>query len=68
MVIPRNCPNGVAQIISRCWKADPNVRPTFDNLEHMLGDWMEESVRTNYVDLNDPYSRRNVERLGKWQI
>ena len=64
MVIPRNCPNGVAQIILRCWKADPNVRPTFDNLEHMLGDWMEESVRTNYVDLNDPYSRRNAERFG----
>jgi hypothetical protein len=67
MVIPRSCPNGVAQIISRCWKADPNVRPTFANLEHMLGigwHWMEESVRTNDVDLNDPYSPRNAERFG----
>jgi hypothetical protein len=67
MVIPRSCPNGVAQIISRCWKADPNVRPTFANLEHMLGigwHWMEESVSTNDVNLNDPYSPRNAERFG----
>ena len=40
---------GVAQIISRCWKADPNVRPTFANPEHMLGGWMEESVRTTSI-------------------
>lgn len=63
MEIPQNSPNGVAQIILRCWKVDPNVRPTFDQLEHMLGGWLEESVRANYVDMNDPYSRRNAERF-----
>lgn len=64
MEIPRQSPNTVAQIISRCWKADPNVRPTFGQLEQMLGDWVEAAVRIKYVDMNEPYNRRNAERIG----
>lgn len=62
--IPRTSPNNVAQIISRCWKADPHVRPTFGQLEQMLSDWVEPAIRMNYIDMNEPYNRRNADRFG----
>jgi hypothetical protein len=48
-------------VIRRCWDIDPDVRPDFNELSHLLGQLMESGDRQYYVDLNDPYERMNAE-------
>ncbi len=66
MEMPRSAPSQVAQAVKICWEADPNDRPTFAQLEHILGELMEESARNFYIEMNEPYRRRNVERFGSF--
>jgi FMS-like tyrosine kinase 1 len=57
---PKTCPEFFWNcVISQCWDGDPNKRPNFSELSDMLGDFLEESVRQHYVDLNDPYQEMN---------
>ena len=64
MEMPRSSPIEVTQLVDICWETDPANRPTFAQLEHMLGELMDESVRNYYIDMNEPYHRRNIERFG----
>lgn len=57
---PKTCPDFFwNNVITQCWDGDPNRRPTFSQLSDVLGDFLEESVRQHYVDLNDPYQEMN---------
>ncbi|CAM9591456.1 unnamed protein product [Scytosiphon promiscuus] len=36
-------PSGIEQLLSRCWNEDPSQRPTFDELEGLLEDMLQQS-------------------------
>lgn len=42
LLIPEDCPESYATLMSACWRRDPNARPSFDEiqsqLERMLGE------------------------------
>lgn len=62
--IPKQTPNSIAVIIANCWKADPFNRPTFQQLEQLLGDLIEPAVKNCYIEMDEPYRHRNIERFG----
>lgn len=62
MEVPQHAPKSIGQIMSNCWRADPDSRPSFAQLEQMLGELLEPYIRRFYVDLNEPYLKRNEAR------
>ena len=34
--IPRSCPKSIADLMQRCWDADPNKRPEMEEVVSML--------------------------------
>ncbi|XP_017567920.1 tyrosine-protein kinase Lyn-like [Pygocentrus nattereri] len=36
---PENCPNKLYEIMTSCWKAEPEERPTFDYMQSILEDY-----------------------------
>ena len=50
------------EVMRMCWHSDPIQRPSFDQLDEMLGSQLETSLRRQYIDLNDPYVQSNVDR------
>lgn len=62
--IPRQCPNSMAHIMANCWKADQFNRPTFEQLEQFLGNLIEPSVKNYFIEMDEPYRHRNIERFG----
>lgn len=61
---PDYAPNIIGEIMFNCWKSEPNERPTFSQLEEMLGNQLESSVSSYYLDLNAPYAKLNEETLN----
>lgn len=37
-IIPTDCPDSLAKIMTRCWDANPEVRPSFSNVVKLLED------------------------------
>lgn len=60
---PEHTPNCVASVMQSCWNADPNLRPTFTQIEEMLDAPLESFVTSFYLQLNEDYQRLNAERL-----
>ncbi|XP_012285918.1 vascular endothelial growth factor receptor 1 isoform X2 [Orussus abietinus] len=56
---PEYCTKEVYQIMLRCWRVKPNLRPTFTELADNIGDLLEDDVRMRYIDLNEPYVGMN---------
>ena len=52
---PVYAPDEIERIMSHCWKINPKDRPTFRQLEGMLGDYLEESLSGRFLVLNEPY-------------
>ena len=65
---PRYATNDIYDVMDNCWKANANERPTFQDLEDILGDQLEASVRQHYIDLNDPYDRANALRTDDYLV
>jgi len=65
---PPHATNDIYDVMDNCWKANPNERPTFQDLEDILGDQLEASVRQHYIDLNDPYDRANALRTDDYLV
>ena len=63
MEIPSKTPNSIARIIDRCWMANANARPTFQQLEEALSQIIDDSVRRSFEHLDEPYQRRNLTQL-----
>ncbi|KAI9554610.1 hypothetical protein GHT06_019883 [Daphnia sinensis] len=60
---PENTPNCVASVMESCWNADPNLRPTFTQIEGTLDAPLESFVTSFYLQLNEDYQRLNAERM-----
>ena len=59
---PEHTPNCVAQVLEGCWKADPNQRPTFGQIEELLDGPLESFVTSFYLQLNEDYQRLNFDK------
>ena len=53
---PQFATNEIGQLMAACWKADPNERPTFNQLQEALSEQLETSVSQYYLSITDPYS------------
>ncbi|KZS19478.1 Uncharacterized protein APZ42_014075 [Daphnia magna] len=58
---PDNAPNFFGEIMANCWKLEPNERPTFVQLQQMIGDYMEPLTAADYLDVNVPRQCCNEE-------
>ncbi|XP_026747230.1 vascular endothelial growth factor receptor 1 isoform X3 [Trichoplusia ni] len=52
-------------VMMRCWEQKPTSRPTFSQLQEMIGGFLEDNVRNHYVDLNSAYMEMNVGGVGQ---
>ncbi|XP_015606080.1 vascular endothelial growth factor receptor 1 isoform X2 [Cephus cinctus] len=57
---PEYATKEVYEIMTQCWKAKPTLRPTFPKLVESIGNLLEESVKTRYLELNVPYMDMNT--------
>lgn len=54
---PEHCPGSLFDdIITKCWDPVPSKRPQFSELVDGLGNFLENSVRENYIQLNQRYA------------
>ncbi|KAJ8976163.1 hypothetical protein NQ317_002051 [Molorchus minor] len=63
MESPEYSPKQIYTLMIDCWATKPLARPSFAKLAESIGTFLEESVRKNYIDLNDPYLAMNCHRL-----
>ena len=61
---PRFAPNSAYQLMNDCWNATAHHRPTFADLEHLLGQQLEHSARQHYIDMNESYELANFQATG----
>ncbi|XP_049864841.1 vascular endothelial growth factor receptor kdr-like isoform X3 [Pectinophora gossypiella] len=52
-------------VMKRCWSQKPTARPTFTQLQELLGSFLEDNVRNHYVDLNAMYADMNAKHAGE---
>ncbi|XP_014355905.2 vascular endothelial growth factor receptor 1 isoform X2 [Papilio machaon] len=53
------------EVMLRCWAQKPTARPSFTQLQEILGEFLEDNVRNHYVDLNSAYIDMNVKTEGQ---
>lgn len=51
-------------LMLRCWEQKPTSRPSFTQLQQLIGGFLEDNVRNHYVDLNSTYLDLNAAPLG----
>lgn len=59
---PEHTPNCVAEVMQDCWKADPDQRPTFSQIEEALDGPLESLVTSFYLQLNEDCQRLNIDK------
>ncbi|XP_076182482.1 PDGF- and VEGF-receptor related isoform X2 [Ptiloglossa arizonensis] len=57
---PKYATSEVYSIMRQCWKAKPTTRPSFTELVESIGDLLEDSVKSHYISLNNPYLDMNT--------
>ncbi|XP_046666077.1 vascular endothelial growth factor receptor kdr-like isoform X2 [Homalodisca vitripennis] len=62
---PKYSTKQVYQVMVDCWHVNPHSRPSFTELTERMGAMLEDTVRTHYVDLNDPFLEENSEFLAQ---
>ncbi|XP_054260058.1 vascular endothelial growth factor receptor 1 isoform X2 [Macrosteles quadrilineatus] len=62
---PKYATRQIYQVMLDCWHGNPHSRPSFTELAERMGGMLEDTVRTHYVDLNDPYLRENSQYLAQ---
>ncbi|XP_055308104.1 fibroblast growth factor receptor 3-like [Sitodiplosis mosellana] len=58
----------IYDIMSACWRKEPELRPSFDELGRSLSKFLDPSVAERFVNLNEPYSKANVEKYEGGKI
>ncbi|XP_050544021.1 vascular endothelial growth factor receptor 1 isoform X2 [Daktulosphaira vitifoliae] len=58
---PEYANSDIYNIMLDCWKMNPLARPSFNNLAQRLGDLLEDSTKSHYMNLNEVYLRMNTE-------
>ncbi|KAI9559132.1 hypothetical protein GHT06_015921 [Daphnia sinensis] len=59
---PDNAPNFFYEMMTDCWKLEPNERPTFVQLQQMIGNYMEPLTAADYLDVGVPHQLCNDDR------
>ncbi len=60
---PDNAPTFFGEIMSSCWKMEPKDRPTFSQLQKMIGDYLEPLSVSDYLTVNNiPYEIGDARR------
>ncbi|XP_045491970.1 vascular endothelial growth factor receptor 1 isoform X3 [Colias croceus] len=52
-------------VMLKCWEQKPTARPSFSQLQEILGSFLEDNVRNHYVDLNSAYMELNAKCEGQ---
>ncbi|XP_033331754.2 vascular endothelial growth factor receptor 1 [Megalopta genalis] len=53
----------VYNLMRQCWKAKPTLRPSFTEVVDSIGNLLEDSVKSHYIQLNAPYLDMNTIQL-----
>lgn len=61
---PEHTPKCVAEVMEGCWKADPNQRPTFGQIEEVLDAPLESFVTSFYLQLNEECQQSNIDKMA----
>ena len=61
---PDFAPNYIGEIMSGCWKLDPNERLTFSQIEEKISSQMESVVTDDYLNLKMSYEKFNKEKAN----
>ena len=59
---PNYAPDFIGEVMNKCWEKEPKGRPTFSQIEEVVGGNMESSVSSYYSNLNVPYEKSNDEK------
>ena len=54
MEAPENAPRFFGEMMSNCWKMKPKERPTFSQLQKMIGDYLEPLAESDYLTMDIP--------------
>ena len=52
---PENAPRFFGEMMSNCWKMKPKERPTFSQLQKMIGDYLEPLAESDYLTVDIPH-------------
>lgn len=51
---PEKCPKGIYnEIMSDCWKLEPEERPTFEEVYNKIYECIDQSTKSPYVDISN---------------
>ena len=53
---PNFMPDFVSAIMAQCWENEPNLRPTFSDLEEELGKMLGEELLIYYLKINNSFT------------
>ncbi|XP_043209365.1 vascular endothelial growth factor receptor 1-like isoform X2 [Amphibalanus amphitrite] len=65
MEAPKFSPSSTYQLMLDCWKETPGTRPSFTEISERLGHYLEEQVKKDYIQLNEPYQVMNSEYFNR---
>ena len=65
---PEFAPDAIGELMSDCWKTQPNQRPTFSQLEEALTSLMDPQTASNYIAMNGPYIEMNSEHNKRLEL
>jgi len=49
-------PDFVSAIMAQCWENEPNIRPTFSDLEEELGKMLGEEFQSHYLTMKNSFT------------
>ena len=57
---PGYAPNFIGEMMSNCWRKEPNDRPTFSQMADVIVKQIESVVGIDYLNLNGPLSENGL--------
>ena len=65
---PENAPRFFGEMMSNCWKMKPKERPTFSQLQKMIGDYLEPLAESDYLTVDIPHENSKEKVDGALQM
>ena len=54
------------KVMKDCWLAEPELRPTFNELAEKMGEELKDGEKDHYLELNKPFEMENEEKQQKY--